>query len=129
MANEQNLIPNNERSPNEVRENGRKGGVASGVARREKKTIQKILGEYLEAGISENKNLEALAKKAGVSSDKSIKELVTVICLLNTLKKGNVTELEKIMQLLGEQPEVADAQAQKQADFLDAVKRAVTNGD
>ena len=126
MANEQNLIP---RAHELTVEEQSKGGIASGIARREKKTIQKILGDYLESGIAENKNLEALAKKAGVSSDKSIKELVTVICLLNTIKKGNVAELDKIMQLLGEQPEIADAQAQKQADFLDAVKRAVTNGD
>ena len=35
-----NLIPNSERSPNEVRENGRKGGIASGVARRKKRDLR-----------------------------------------------------------------------------------------
>ena len=40
--NEDNLIPNNERSPNEVRENGRKGGIASGEARRRKKTMREL---------------------------------------------------------------------------------------
>ena len=39
---EDNLIPNNERSPNEVRENGRKGGIASGEARRRKKTMREL---------------------------------------------------------------------------------------
>ena len=39
---EDNLIPNNERSPSEVRENGRKGGVASGEARRKKKTMREL---------------------------------------------------------------------------------------
>jgi hypothetical protein len=43
MANEQNLIPNSERSPKEVRENGRKGGIASGIARREKKTLREMM--------------------------------------------------------------------------------------
>jgi hypothetical protein len=43
MANEQNLIPNRERSPKEVRENGRKGGIASGIARREKKTLREMM--------------------------------------------------------------------------------------
>lgn len=37
MPNAENLIPNNKRSPREVRENGRKGGIASGEARRKKK--------------------------------------------------------------------------------------------
>ena len=37
MANEKNLIPNSERSPSEVRENGKKGGQKSGEVRREKR--------------------------------------------------------------------------------------------
>ena len=46
MANEQNLIPNSERSPKEVRENGRKGGIASGIARREKKTLREMMETF-----------------------------------------------------------------------------------
>lgn len=123
--NEKNLIPNSERSPREVRENGKKGGIASGIARREKKTVQKILGDFLDLGITKNKTLEALARKAGLSTDGSIKDLVTAVCVLNTLKKGDISELEKIAKLLGEQTEIADTEAQKQAAFLDAVKKAV----
>lgn len=40
MANEKNLIPNSKRSPKEVRENGRKGGIASGKKRREIKSFR-----------------------------------------------------------------------------------------
>ena len=36
-----NLIPNNERSPNELREMGRKGGIKSGESRRKKRDLQK----------------------------------------------------------------------------------------
>ena len=39
---EDNLIPNNARSPSEVRENGRKGGIKSGEARRKKKTMREL---------------------------------------------------------------------------------------
>ena len=107
----------------------RKGGIASGIARREKKTVQKILGDYLDLGITENRTLEALARKAGISTDGSIKDLVTAVCVLNTLKKGDISELEKIAKLLGEQTEIADTAAPKQAAFLDAVKKAVTDAD
>lgn len=86
----------------------RQGGIASGIARREKKTIQKILGDFLDLDITENKKLEALAKKAGISTSGSIKDLVTAVCVLNTLKKGDVSELEKIMRMLGEQPGMAE---------------------
>ena len=126
MANEQNLrVP----TSSEARENGKKGGIASGKARREKKTVQKILGDFLDLGITQNRTLEALARKAGLSTDGSIKDLVTAVCVLNTLKKGDISELEKIAKLLGEQTEIADTEAQKQAAFLDAVKKAVTDAD
>lgn len=82
----------------------RKGGIASGIARREKKTVQKILGDYLDLGITENRTLEALARKAGISTDGSIKDLVTAVCVLNTLKKGELKDLELMMKLLGETP-------------------------
>ena len=129
MANEKNLIPFDERTENEHREIARQGGIASGIARREKKTVQKILGDFLDLGITKNRTLEALARKAGLSTDGSIKDLVTAVCVLNTLKKGDISELEKIAKLLGEQTEIADTEAQKQAAFLDAVKKAVTNAD
>ena len=127
MANEQNLKPI--RTESEAREKGRNGGIASGIARREKKTVQKILGDFLDLGITQNRTLEALARKAGISTDGSIKDLVTAVCVLNTLKKGDISDLEKIAKLLGEQTEIADTEAQKQAAFLDAVKKAVTDAD
>ena len=129
MANEKNLIPFDERTKNEQREIARQGGIASGIARREKKTVQKILGDFLDLGITQNRTLEALARKAGLSTDGSIKDLVTAVCVLNTLKKGDISELEKIAKLLGEQTEIADTESQKQAAFLDAVKKAVTDAD
>lgn len=45
--NEQNLIPGNMRSQNELREQGRKGGQASGKARREKKAVKQIILDVL----------------------------------------------------------------------------------
>ena len=39
-VNEDNLIPNSERSPNELREMGRKGGIRSGESRRRKKRMR-----------------------------------------------------------------------------------------
>ena len=43
MANEQNLIPGNKRSPSEARENGRKGGIASGEKRRHQRDLRKAV--------------------------------------------------------------------------------------
>ena len=99
MANEKNL-----RTPttNEAREIGRKGGIASGQARREKKTIQKILSDLLDGQIKDNPQFAKLASKMGVESDKSVKDIFTMVCLLNSVKSGNLGDLERLSKLLGE---------------------------
>ena len=127
MANEQNLKPI--RTESEAREKGRNGGIASGAARREKKTVQKILNDFLSTAAKDNPQVAKLAAKIGLKSDDSIKDLFTIVCTLNTLKDGNLSDLERLSKLLGEQTEIADTEAQKQAAFLDAVKKAVTNAD
>ena len=127
MANEQNLKPI--RTESEAREKGRNGGIASGAARREKKTVQKILNDFLSTAAKNNPQVSKLAAKIGLRDDGSIKDLFTIVCTLNTLKDGNLSDLERLSKLLGEQTEIADTEAQKQAAFLDAVKKAVTDAD
>ena len=107
----------------------RQGGIASGIARREKKTVQKILNDFLSTAAKDNPQVSKLAAKMGLQDDGSIKDLFTIVCTLNTLKDGNLSDLERLSKLLGEQTEVADTEAQKQAAFLDAVKKAVTDAD
>lgn len=107
----------------------RQGGIASGIARREKKTVQKILNDFLSTAAKDNPQVSKLAAKMGLQDDGSIKDLFTIVCTLNTLKDGNLSDLERLSKLLGEQTEVADTEAEKQAAFLDAVKKAVTNAD
>ena len=107
----------------------RKGGQKSAQVRREKKTVQKILNEFLSTAAKDNPQVSKLAAKIGLQDDGSIKDLFTIVCTLNTLKDGNLSDLERLSKLLGEQTEIADTEAQKQAAFLDAVKRAVTDAD
>ena len=107
----------------------RQGGIASGIARREKKTVQKILNDFLDTSAKDNPQIAKLAAKMGLQGDESIKDLFTIVCTLNTLKSGNLGDLERLTKLLGEQTEIADTEAQKQADFLNAVKKAVSDGN
>ena len=57
------------RSGEEAVENGRKGGVNSGIARREKKATQKILQDLLNLDVESNPLLVKLAKQVGVSTN------------------------------------------------------------
>ena len=123
MANEQNLTHKLTVSEQ------RKGGQKSAEVRREKKTVQKILNDFLSTAAKDNPQVSKLAAKMGLRDDGSIKDLFTIVCTLNTLKSGNLSDLERLTKLLGEQTEVADTEAEKQAAFLDAVKKAVTDAD
>ena len=126
MPNEQNLRPCEHKF---TQEEAKRGGINSAIARREKKTIQKILNDFLSTAAKDNPQVSKLAAKMGLKYDDSIKDLFTIVCTLNTLKDGNLSNLERLSKLLGEQTEIADIEAQKQAAFLDAVKRAVTDAD
>ena len=123
MANEQNLTHKLTVSEQ------RKGGQKSAQVRREKKTVQKILNDFLSTAAKDNPQVSKLAAKMGLQDDGSIKDLFTIVCTLNTLKDGNLSDLERLSKLLGEQTEVADTEAEKQAAYLDAVKKAVTDAD
>ncbi len=60
-----NLIPNSQRTPEELRKQTIKGGIASGKARREKKQRKLILQEILELKAN-NKVANKLAEVYGV---------------------------------------------------------------
>lgn len=110
MANENNLIP---QAHILTVEEASKGGQNSGKARREKKTIQKILADLLDGQIKDSPQFAKLAAKMGVESDKSVKDIFTMVCLLNSVKSGNLGDLERLSKLLGEdkQNENADVLA------------------
>ena len=93
---------NSRRTREEHSGDSRKAGIASGKARREKKTIQKILVDLLDGQIKDSPQFAKLASKMGVESDKSIKDIFTMVCLLNSVKSGNLGDLERLSKLLGE---------------------------
>ena len=126
MANKKNLIP---QAHVLTVEEQSKGGKKSVEVRRQKKTVQKILNDFLSTAAKDSPQVSKLAAKMGLQDDGSIKDLFTIVCTLNTLKDGNLSDLERLSKLLGEQTEIADTEAQKQAAFLDAVKKAVTDAD
>jgi hypothetical protein len=104
MANENtnNLIPLNERTKEEQREIARQGGIASGKARREKQKTQQILADLVSIKNKDLAMFNKLATKLGLDGDISIHEVFTLTCLLNSVKNGNLGDLERLSKLLGE---------------------------
>jgi hypothetical protein len=99
MANEKNLIP---QAHILTVEEQSAGGKKSAEVRREKKTIQKILADLLDSEIKDSPQFVKLASKMGVEGDKSVKDIFTMVCLLNSVKSGNLGDLERLSKLLGE---------------------------
>ena len=104
MANEttKNLIPQNKRTKEEQREIARMGGIASGKARREKQKTQQILADIVSIKNKDLAMFQKLATKLGLDGDISIHEVFTLTCLLNSVKSGNLGDLERLSKLLGE---------------------------
>ena len=75
MANGQNLIPNSERTPSELREMARNGGLASGEARRKRKTLKEELLLMLSEGETQQSVTLALIEKA-MSGDTKAFEVI-----------------------------------------------------
>lgn len=100
MANEKNLKPVKTKS--EARERGRNGGIKSGQVRREKRTIQQILKTITDGDTTTLSQFASIARKLGLENDKSIKEVYSIIALLNSVKTANLGDLEKLQKLLGE---------------------------
>ena len=88
MANkgQENLIPFSERSKKEARELGRKGGIASGEARREKATMKATLEMLLDEKYKDGKTYRELA----------------TLGLIKGAIKGNPANYKAMLEVLGE---------------------------
>lgn len=95
MANEQNLIPANKRSKSEARENGSKGGIASGKARRKKANLRKAFETILQAEVA-SPNVKKQLEELGFDSTN---EMALAMVMMQKAMKGNVRAFEQISKL------------------------------
>ena len=63
MPNEENLIPNSERTPEERREIAQKGGIASGAARRRKRSLREAADLYLSLPVADKRQANKLLRR------------------------------------------------------------------
>ena len=96
---DENLIPNSQRSPSEVRANSSKGGIKSGQVRRQKKTVAEYLRKWADGEVSE-KNKKAL-EALGLSEEATNRTLL-VVPLIQKAIKGDTKALQMALELLGE---------------------------
>ena len=126
VANEQNLIPNSERTPTERRENARKAGIASGKARREKRDRKQMASDLLDLTM-QGAGVDKIKKFFNIKGIELNAYQVTVLsCLMKAMQKGDANALEKLLKISGEQfAEVLDVtvgKSEKLADIMEQLK-------
>lgn len=63
MPNEENLIPNSERTPEERREIAQKGGIASGAARRRKRSLREAADLIFSLPVADKRQVNKLLRR------------------------------------------------------------------
>ena len=96
---DENLVPNSARTPSERRANATKAGIASGKARRQKKTVAEYLRKWADGEVSE-KNKKAL-EALGLSEEATNRTLL-VVPLIKKASSGDTKALQMALELLGE---------------------------
>lgn len=96
--NNENLIPFNELTESEQRETAKKGGIASGVARRQKKAFKTVLDALLRSGTCSKSDLRLL-ESFGLSQDDVTQEQLVMMGLLKAAKEGDVAAVKEIRNI------------------------------
>ena len=124
MANEENLIPFSERSESEARENGRKGGIASGVARRRKRSMKEAADYYLSLPETDRRTVNALLR-AQVPSEDIDNQMAVVKGITAAAKRGDARAAGVLLKMLGEET----VQEDPAADALEAARKLLGGVD
>ena len=105
MPNEKNLMPIQEVNSNRTREqhseDSRKGGVASGVSRRRKRSLKEAADLFLSLPVSARKMWNKISRR-GVDPDDIDNQMAMIIGLTMAATAGDAKAAKIIVDLLGE---------------------------
>ena len=107
MANEQNLLRGNPatqfKSGRDAVENGRKGGIASGEAKRRERTLKETLEKLLSLSIKDEATREYI-RQLGFNDEELDNMTAINVAMYQEALKGNVKAYELIRDTFGEKP-------------------------
>ena len=132
MPNEKNLMPIQEVNSNRTREqhseDSRKGGVASGVSRRRKRSLKEAADLYLSLPVSDRKMWNKISRR-GVDPEDIDNQMAMVIGLTMAATAGDAKAAKVIVDLLGEDSHSEEAAVHPLvSDLVTAVKKRQEDG-
>ena len=122
MANEQNLIPFNERTEKEQREIQRKGGIQSGVTRRRKRTVKQAMELVMSLPVSDPK-MKAKLKKMGIDMDDADNQTAVAVGLMARAMKGDPKACALMFEYLDDGNASTNEQAESHNALIDAIRK------
>lgn len=104
MANEQNLIKNEDLTPSQRRKNASKAGKASAKKRQQNKTFKEIISNFLDGQVSDERLKQQMIDFGFADKEVSNKSCA-VFALWKEAIKGNTKAFELLRDTIGEKPQ------------------------
>ena len=132
MPNEKNLMPiqevNSSRTREQHSEDSRKGGVASGVSRRRKRSLKEAADLFLSMPVTDTRTFNKMAK-AGIDVDDADYQMAVIVGLTIQAAKGDAKAAKAVFDLLGEDSHSEEAAVHPLvSDLVTAVKKRQEDG-
>lgn len=123
VANKENLIPLDERTKDEQREIARKGGIASGAARRRKKSLKEAADLYLSLPVTDKRRLNKLKRRA-LDPEDIDNQMAMVVGLTEAATAGDARAAKVILEMLGDDGDER-TDLQKAKELLEGIDSAI----
>ena len=116
VSNEKNLIPFNERTESEQREIAQKGGIASGAARRRKRSMRQAADYSLPE--TDRRRVNAMLRDQ-IEPEDVDNQMAVIVGIAEQAKRGNPQAATVLLKMLGEET----VQENPAADALESARK------
>lgn len=127
MAKE-DLIPLNQRSPEERREIARAGGIASGKARRRRRELREYMEALLDVPLDNKNKIKKKLEKKGLPEDMLDNKMLLTAALFQRAITGDVQAVKEVRSIIGEIPEL-QAITDEDNNIQIVIKKAEPKGE
>ena len=127
VSNEKNLIPFNKRTESEQREIAQKGGIASGAARRRKRSMRQAADYYLSLPETDRRRVNAMLRDQ-IDPEDVDNQMSVVMGIAAAAKQGDARAANVLLKMLGEETVQEDPGADalaKAKELLGGVDSAI----
>lgn len=120
MSNEKNLVPFTERTESEQRAIQQKGGIASGAARRRKRSLKEAADVYLSLPVADRRRWNKLARRC-IDPEDIDNQMAMIVGLTEAATAGDARAATVIVKLLTPREDTGADQLTRAAELLEGI--------